>query len=82
MAPWNATGRCTVLERPRSVQVRHEDVWLDGYLTAQRRDPDGWWGLVAYRTGPGMQYRHWRPADQLRARQPGVDRRLHPADKR
>ncbi len=44
MTPRNATDRCTVLERPRSVQVRHKDLWLDGYLTAQRRVPDGWLG--------------------------------------
>ncbi len=69
MAPWNATGSCTILENPRPVQVHHDGAWLGGYVTAQRRDPDGWWGLVRYYAGPGMQHRHWRPAGELRKTQ-------------
>jgi len=66
VTPWNAAGGCTVLAHQRPVQVLHSGVWLDGYVTAQRRDPDSWWALVSYRTGPGQQYRHWRPAAELR----------------
>ena len=66
MAPWNATGRCTVLDDERAVQVLHDGAWVDGWVMAQRRDPDGWWACVRYTVGVGMQYRHWRPAAELR----------------
>ena len=51
MAPWNATGACTILDRERPVQVLHDGAWVDGHVTAQRRDPDGWWAFVRYSTG-------------------------------
>ena len=47
LAPWNATGPCTVLEHERPVRVLHGSEWVDGSLTGQRRDPDGWWGSSA-----------------------------------
>lgn len=40
--------------------------WVAGWVAAQRRDPDGWWALVRYSVSVGMQYRHWRPASELR----------------
>jgi len=67
----DATGRCTVLDVERPVQVLHDGGrWVDGWVTAQRRDPDGWWGLVRYSTGVGEQYLHWRPASELRPTEP------------
>ncbi len=47
--------------------VLHGGTWIIGALTAQRRDPDGWWGFVRYSTGVGEQFRHWRPAGELRS---------------
>ncbi len=52
------------------MQVLHGGVWVDGWVKAQRRDPDGWWALVRYTAGVGLQYRHWRPASELRRRRP------------
>ena len=75
MAPWNATGRCTVLDDQRPVQVLHGGAWVDGNVTAQRRDPDGWWALVRYSVGVGLQYRHWRPATELHSTPPLRSRR-------
>ena len=48
------------------MQVLHDGAWVDGWVMAQRRDPDGWWACVRYTVGVGMQYRHWRPAAELR----------------
>ncbi len=32
VAPWVATDRCTILERPRPVPVHHNGAWLDGWV--------------------------------------------------
>ena len=75
MVPWSASGRCAVLDRERAVQVLHDGAWVDGWVTAQRRDADGWWACVHYSLGAGLQYRHWRPATELHSTQPLRPRR-------
>jgi hypothetical protein len=35
-------GRITLLTEPRRVQVLHDGQWLDGWVTATRREPEAW----------------------------------------
>jgi len=49
-------GRTTLLDpcAHRPVEVLHEGGGVDGWLTAQRREPGAWWGYVRYVVGVGM----------------------------
>jgi hypothetical protein len=47
------------------VQVRHERAWYDGWLTATRREPTCWWGMVRFVVGVGLQHWHWKHEDEL-----------------
>jgi hypothetical protein len=51
---------------PRPVKVLHDGTWVDGWLEAVRRDPEGWRGFVRYAVGPGMRHLQWRPEHELR----------------
>jgi hypothetical protein len=51
----------------RPIQVHHDGVWVDGWLEAYRRAPDGTWaGYVRYTTAPAEQRIGWFTEDQLR----------------
>ncbi|MGH8869052.1 MAG: hypothetical protein ACRDYU_13785 [Actinomycetes bacterium] len=50
------------------VEVLVEGTWVPGTLHQWRQDDRGaWWGLVRYRTEPGLTYYQERPASELRA---------------
>jgi hypothetical protein len=55
-----------LLDEPRPVEVLHDGAWLAGWLTAYRRDRDGWRAFVRYSSAPGMQYVQWRAGDDIR----------------
>lgn len=68
MASWTSRGRNTILHRrdQHRVQVFHDDRWYDGWLTAHRREPACWWGMVRYVVGVGQQYVGWLHESELR----------------
>jgi hypothetical protein len=55
-----------LLEEPHPVQVLHEGRWVHGWLTAHRRERDGWRGFMRYSTGPGEGYVQWRGGQEMR----------------
>ena len=59
-------GVTTILDEPRRVQVWHEGAWYDGWVTATRRHPDCWWGMVRFMVGVGLMHWHWKHEDELR----------------
>jgi hypothetical protein len=59
-----------ILDEPRQVEVLHDGAWVPGWLTAYRRDKDGWRAHVRYSWAPGMQYVPWRPGAEVRRQQP------------
>lgn len=49
--------------------MRHEDGnWYPGWVEAQRRQEDGWWGFVRYTIEPGYQHLQWVHQTRIRLR--------------
>ena len=56
--------------QPRPVEVRHEDGnWYPGWVEAQQRREDGWWGFVRYTIEPGLQHLQWVHETRIRLRE-------------
>jgi hypothetical protein len=66
VASWTRCGRNTILTEPRPVEVWHDGRWYVGDLTALRREPTCWWGMVRFVVAVGAMHWHWKHQDELR----------------